>query len=134
MSTAHRPEPRPSESGFTLIEVLVALVLVAFSLSSIESLMAANTRTVRNLNEHLAMISVARTVETMIPDPGQRETGDSSGMLDGYDWRIDFRPFTAAGLRPSPTWAARTAVITVTSPSGAVFTFDTVRLSRNLTQ
>ena len=46
---------RKGTEGFTLVEVLVALAVVAISLSAIGSLVAVTVRGVRSVGGHLAL-------------------------------------------------------------------------------
>jgi general secretion pathway protein I len=119
-------------AGFTLIEVLVALAVVAVSLAAIGALMAATVRGSRSIDQHLALVETARAVEAGLPDRGDLAVGSLSGDMGGYRWRVDVAPciagFVDARL-PSP-WVPQTVVITVQSPAGPVLRVDTVRLRR----
>ena len=57
------PPPTDSrEAGFTIIEVLIALAIVAVGIVAIGSLMATNARGVRSLEQHVALMQATRTV------------------------------------------------------------------------
>jgi general secretion pathway protein I len=117
-------------AGFTLIEVLVALAVVAVTLVAIGSLMAATVRGTRSIDQHLALVETARAIETGLPDRGDLAVGSLAGDMDGYRWRVDVLPFVASFVDarlPSP-WVPQTVVITVRSPAGPVLRLDTVRL------
>jgi general secretion pathway protein I len=119
-------------AGFTLIEVLVALAVVAVSLAAIGSLMAATVRGTRSIDQHLALVETARAVEAGLPDRGDLAVGSLTGDMGGYRWRVDVVPFVAGFVDarvPSP-WVPQTVVITVQSPAGPVLRVDTVRLRR----
>lgn len=125
-------ERRRTQAGFTLIEVLVALVIVAASLAAIGAVIATTVRGTRSLEQHLALVQTARAVETGLPKRGQLAVGSFSGEVGGHRWRVDVLPFTAAGIRPAQDspWFPQSIVIRVQSPSGAVLVLNTVRLSR----
>jgi general secretion pathway protein I len=111
--------------------VLIALAVVAISLSAIGSLMAATVRAMRQIDQRLALVETARAVETGMPD--RRELAASlSGDLAGHRWRVDVQPFIANFVDPrQPTaWVPQTVVIRVQSPGGAILEVDTVRLRR----
>ena len=55
---------RRSTAGFTLIEVLVALAVVAISLAAIGSLIAVTTRGARAVGLHLTLVETARAIVT----------------------------------------------------------------------
>jgi general secretion pathway protein I len=122
---------RPREAGFTIIEALVALAIVAASLAAIGALIATSTRGTRTLEQHVELIETARTVESALPKREQL-VGNFSGELAGHRWRVDVLPFTAGGIDPelpSP-WAPQTVVVTVRSPTGTAVQVATVRLYR----
>lgn len=121
-----------ADSGFTLIEALVALVVIAISLTAIELLVAANVRGSVAVDQRLSLLETARSVLAGLPDRGQLTLGDSTGELAGNRWRLDVLPFTANFVDPSrPTpWVPRALVVRVQSPDGEMLRVDTVRLQR----
>ena len=126
-------QARPSrQAGFTIIEALVALAIVAASLAAIGGLIAASARGTRSLDQHVALVETARAVEATLPRRDQLAAGEISGVLGGYPWRVDVLPFSAGGVNPlsqSP-WVPQTVVVTVRSATGAQFQLATVRLRR----
>ena len=50
----------PDDAGFTLIEALVALALVAVLLAAIGPLIASSMRGVRSVEQHGALVATAR--------------------------------------------------------------------------
>jgi general secretion pathway protein I len=121
-----------STAGFTIIEALVALALVAVILAAIAPLMAASHRGVRAVEQHIALVSAARSIENGLPDRDQLVPGTLTGELAGNRWRVDVLPFAASAIDGgSPSrWTPQTVVITVRSPSGAMLRLNTVRLHR----
>lgn len=119
------------EAGFTIIEVLVALALVAVSMVSIGSLMATNTRGVRSLERHVALMQAARAImATGIPPRAELRPGTSSGRTDDYRWTVEVEPLGGGWTVPNADvpWAPELVRVRVTSPTGAVFDIRTVRL------
>jgi general secretion pathway protein I len=118
-------------SGFTIIEVLVALALVAVVIVAIGSLMATNARGVRSFEQHVALTQAARTAMTTgIPPRAELHAGTSSGQADGYRWAVDVAPLGGQWSAPpadSP-WLPQLVRVRVQSPSGAVSDIRTVRL------
>ena len=117
--------------GFTLIEVLVALSVVAVTLAAIGSLIAVTTRGARAVSGHLALVETARAIMTGLPERGELGPGNFSGETAGHRWRVDVLPFYADFVDPQKTeWVPQTVVVRVQSPSGPILQINTVRLRR----
>ena len=124
-----------SEAGFTLVEVLVALSVVAVSLAAIGSLIAVTTRGVRAVGGHLDLVETTRTIFTGLPDRNQLVPGNLAGEIGGHRWRADVLPFYADFVDPEGgNWIPQTVVLRVQSPTGPVLQVNTVRLRRRPTQ
>jgi general secretion pathway protein I len=115
-----------------LIEVLVALSVVAVALTSIGALIATTVRGTRSLDTKLTMIETARAVMTALPDRRALKPGNLAGEMQGHRWRVDVLPFNFRNLDPGlPTpWIPQTVVVSVQSPNGPVLQISTVRLRR----
>ncbi len=135
MSAAARVETDDAVAGFTLLEVLVALAVLTVLLTSIGTLVAANMRGTRALDQHLALIATARAIEAGLPSASQAVDSPLTGDMNGQVWRVDYRPFTGGNVavRHASPWVPQTVTITVASPSGAKFRLETVRLQRRPT-
>lgn len=131
-SSTERPD-----AGFTIIEVLVALALVAVTIVAIGSLMATNARGVRTFEQHVALVQAARTaMTTAIPSRPELRPGASSGQNDGYRWTVDVMPLGGEWTVPNAEvpWLPELVRVRVRSPSGAVSDIRTVRLIRGQPQ
>lgn len=123
-------QPDPTVAGFTLIEVLVALAIVAVSLSSIGMLIAATVRGTRSIDSHLALLETSRAIEAALPDRDQLALGSFSGQRAQQRWRIDVLPFSGV-IRDPPqgsNWEPFVVVLQVRSPAGPVMQIPTIRL------
>jgi general secretion pathway protein I len=126
--------PSPTDrgdAGFTIIEVLIALAIVAVSVVAIGSVMATNVRGVRSLEQHVALMQAARTVMTAaIPARAKLGPGALSGQSDDYRWTIDVGPLGRDWAVPGAemAWVPELVRVRVRSPSGAVSDIRTVRL------
>src|SRR5262245_41030518 len=115
-----------------LIEVLVALAVIAVALAAIGSLIATTVRGARSLDTHLMLVETARMIATALPDRETFKPGNFSGELAGHRWRVDVLPFVFAGvdaaipIRRMPL----TVVLRVQSPSGPILQYNTVRRRR----
>ncbi len=132
MYRARAFEPRSTTAGFTLIEVLVALAVVAASLAAIGSLVATTARGNRSIEQHVALVETARAVEASFPGRDQLAAGDQSGEMAGFAWRVHVAPLFAVDSNSAepPRWLPQHVSVTVRAPSGAVLRIDTVRLQR----
>jgi general secretion pathway protein I len=121
--------PAPT-AGFTLIEVLVSIAVVAITIGAIGSVTATATRGVQTLEQHLALVETIRTVASTLPARDQPVPGSLAGEIYGHRWRLDAVPYTGGGIAPIPDspWFPETLKIRVQSPSGAVVGVETVRL------
>ena len=121
---------RRAAGGFTLIEVLVALAVIATLLTSIGSLIAASVRGARSIDQHFALVEIARAIETGLPTRGELQVGRLSGEVSGHRWNVEVRPYSANNVDPRlPTpWVPQAVSISVRSPEGAVLQVNTVRL------
>jgi general secretion pathway protein I len=123
-------------TGFTLIEVVVALAVVAITLTAIGAVTATSARGTRSLEQHLALVETTRIVAATLPRASQANPQASldglSGEILGHRWRISLAPFFGSGIYqvPDSQWIPQTVVVRVRSPSGAVYGFETVRLQR----
>jgi general secretion pathway protein I len=123
-------------AGFTLIEVLIALAVVAVTLTAIGSLMAATVRSTASIDQQVSLVETARAIEAGLPDRGDLAVGSFSGNRDGFRWRVDVLPFVAnfVDARLPTPWIPQAVVITVRSPAGRTLRIDTVRLRRGADQ
>jgi general secretion pathway protein I len=126
----HQPTDRP-EAGFTILEVLIALAVVAVSIVAIGSVMSTNTRGVRVLENHVALMQTAQTVlATAIPPRPQLVPGSRSGQLHDFRWQVDVGP-VGGDWDPGDAdvaWIPQLVTIRVRSASGATVDLKTVRL------
>ncbi len=131
MSLVRRlPTDRP-DAGFTIIEVLVALVVVAVSIVAIGSVMSTNARGVRALENHVALLQSAQTVfVTAIPPRKELAPGTLSGQLRDFRWQVDIGPVGSDWVVEGAdvAWIPELVKVRVRSPSGATVDLETVRL------
>lgn len=121
---------RRSESGFALIEVMVALVIVGILLTSIGALIASTVRATHALNDHVVAVEAARTVEMQLPERASLELGRFPGGTAAYRWTVDVLPFFTGGLAPQKPsrWTPQTVVVSVRTQGGTTVQVHTVRL------
>ena len=123
--------PARDAAGFTLIEVVVTLAVIAAMLLSIGSLVSVAVRGTHALDDHLVLVETARAIEAGLPDRNSLTVGTLSGERDGQRWRVDVQPFPGQLEAQAQTpWVPLTAAITVQTPDGTRLTVTTVRLGR----
>jgi general secretion pathway protein I len=125
-----RSKPAPGSAGFTLIEVVVTLAVIAAILASVGSLVSVAVRGTRALDDHLVLVETARAIEVGLPDRDNLRVGTLSGERSGQRWRVDVSPMPVADLQSPTPWIPLTATITVQSPGGTRLQVTTVRLGR----
>jgi len=133
LSPAVPPPIDGREAGFTIIEVLIALAVVAISVVAIGSVMSTNVRGVRLLEQHVTLTQTARTIMTAgIPPRAELGPGALSGQMDDYQWKIDVGPLDGDWAVPGAdvAWIPALVRVRVRSSSGAVSDLRTVRLMR----
>jgi general secretion pathway protein I len=136
LSHAPRSERPRADAGFTLVEVLVALAVLAVTLSAIGALIATTVRATHAIDNHITLVETARAVETALPDRGQLAIGNFSGERADHGWRVDVLPFIAPNVdqRQATPWVPQRVVIRVQSPAGPIVQVETVRLRRREAQ
>ena len=132
MSRSLHRKTRNRSAGFTLIEVLVALAVVAASLAAIGSLVAVSMRGAQGIGQRLAFRETLRALVTSLPDARDLDAGTKTGVSAGFRWRLDIAPFVATFVDPQAAtqWQPEAVVITVRAPSGQQLQINTIRLRR----
>jgi general secretion pathway protein I len=123
--------PARGAAGFTLIEVVVTLAVIAAILASIGSLVSVTVRATHALDDHLVLVERARAIEAGLPDRNTLAVGTMSGETDGQRWRVDVQPFGGQlDAQATSPWVPLTAAITAQTPDGRRLIVTTVRLGR----
>jgi general secretion pathway protein I len=119
------------EAGFTLIEALVALAIVAAVLGSIGAVIATTVKGTRGIDQRLALSGTAETLLAALPARTLLKPGRQSGELAGHRWRIDVSPMNVPVANDAPQ-TGRFIPLAVTmrlqAPGGPAIQVTTVRL------
>jgi general secretion pathway protein I len=117
-------------AGFTLIEALVALAIVAAVLASIGAVIATTVKGTRSIDQRLALIGAAETLLAALPARNLLKPGSQSGELAGHRWRIDIAPLNMAVREVSQTspFVPLAVVLRLQAQSGPAIQVTTVRL------
>ncbi len=132
MSRSINPRNSGSDAGFTLIEALVSLAVLAISLAAIGGLAASSSRSGVYVERHLAEVETAQAIVAGMPDRRDLAVENLTGEMAGHRWSLDMAPMIGAYVDPkaASAWTAQQIVLRVQSPSGALLRFDTLRLVR----
>jgi general secretion pathway protein I len=121
-------------AGFTLIEALVALAIVAAVLSSIGAVIATTVKGTRVIDQRLALTGAAETLLAALPARNLLKPGRQSGELAGHRWRIDVAPMNLAGEAEASdapqtrNFVPLAVTVRLEAPDGPVLQIVTVRL------
>jgi general secretion pathway protein I len=118
-------------AGFTLIEALVALAIVAAVLSSIGAVIATTVKGTRSIDQRLALTGAAETLLAALPARNLLKPGRQTGETAGHRWRIDVAPMDApvAGSPPQTLRFVPLAVsMRLQAIGGPAMQITTVRL------
>lgn len=135
-SVCLRPRSRPQGTGkrgsrgFTLIEALVAIVVLALSLSALMSAHNTALRGATAVDEHLqarllAQSQLAQWSQSRLP------LAPSQGRSGRFGWTVSVAPFTGAGAPPpqaSGDWTLHEVSVTVTWAPNRQIRLSTLRL------
>lgn len=120
--------------GFTLIEVLVAFLILAFSLGALFSLFSGSLRSVRLGEDYAHATALARAQLARLDADGIDGQGIEAGEADGgYRWFMEFAPLPESAAR-SGAGEFEPLTVTVTVSWGPLdnrsLSLSTVRLAR----
>jgi general secretion pathway protein I len=102
---------RPShQSGFTLVETLVALAIVALSFAVLLRIVSDNLDRTRRARDEATASSLVQSVLAQA-ETGTPSTGTTSGRFaDGFGWRLQVMPYEGA----LPDWQVGAVTIAAT--------------------
>jgi general secretion pathway protein I len=118
-------------AGFTLIEALVALAIVAAVLGSIGAVIATTAKGTRSIDQRLALSGTAETILAALPARTLLKPGRQSGETSGHRWRIDVSPMNVAVASDAPQtgrFVPLAVTMRVQAPGGPAMQVTTVRL------
>jgi general secretion pathway protein I len=139
-----RSDTRPprGSSGFTLIEVLVAISVLAVVLGAIGAVVGNTVRTIRSVDRRLPLLETAQSLIASLPARDALQPGTQSGTSGEFKWRIDAillnrtvpdnaaaaLSTAATGTPPKVNWMPLAITVRVQGSEGPPVRLDTVRL------
>ena len=139
-----RSEIRPPRgtAGFTLIEVLVAISVLAVALGAIGAVVGNTVRTIRSVDRRLPLLETAQSLIASLPARDALQPGTQSGTSGDFRWRIDAvllnrnvpdnaaaaLSTAATGTPPKVNWMPLAVTVRVQGSEGPPVRLDTVRL------
>jgi general secretion pathway protein I len=142
--------PQRGSAGFTLIEVLVAIAVLAVVLGAIGAVVGNTVRTIRSVDRRLPLLETAQSLIAALPAREALQPGIQSGTSGDFRWRIDavlLNPDAvllnlkvpdkaaaatgappAAGAPPKVNWVPLAITVRVQGSEGPPVRLDTVRL------
>lgn len=132
MRRAENSDTAANEAGFTILEVLIAIAVIAIVLGAIGGVVASTTRGVRSVEQHVALMETARSVAAALRSHEPLASGQASGELLGNRWQIGTSPLMDGPVvvDSQATWIPELMTMRVRSPSGAAVAIETIRLQR----
>jgi len=137
-SDTRRPRGSP---GFTLIEVLVAIAVLAVVLGAIGAVVGNTVRSIRSVDRRLPLLETAQSLIASLPARDALQPGTQSGASGEFRWRIDAIllnsnvPDKAAATTtgapdaaPKVNWVPLAITVRVQGAEGPPVRLDTVRL------
>ena len=116
------------EGGFTLIEALVALAIIATVLSSIGAVIGTTAKATRTIDQRLALAGAAETLFAALPDRSALKRGRQTGEIAGHRWRVDVAPLNAGEAALPERFVPLAITMRIQAPGGAAIQVTTVRL------
>jgi general secretion pathway protein I len=122
-----------ASDGFTLIEVVVAIAVLALVLGAIGSAVGTTVKTLRSVDRQLPLLETAQGLLASLPERNALRPGAQSGTTGAVQWRIDVAPLNGAvagtGTPVSAKWMPLLVTVSVQGRDGPPVRLDTIRLA-----
>ncbi len=119
---------RAKEAGYSLIETLVAIAIIAGALGVTAQVISSGARQTRAVEDRRLAILVAQSQMAAVGAAQNSRFGDSRGVTDGVRWRIAVKPWSSGVA--SPVRLEEVVVTTGLETGGDLFTLRTIRVAR----
>lgn len=123
---------RAKRSGFTLLEALVALALVAAFFATLAPFLFHARRIMDNAESRVAAHILLRTLLNAPFDRAHLANTTRGGVFNGLRWRIVVTPYAIdrAPADAADSWTAYRIVASVSAGRGQLISAETIRLGK----
>lgn len=125
-----RRHPWGGSDGFTLFEVLIAIVILALSLSALLPSFSGGLRGATVIDDHMRARILAQSVMAEFSQSRNPQPLTRQGQYDKFIWQLTVAPYDA-DVVPQPTWRLHRFVITVAWAPGRHVELETLRMMRS---
>jgi len=127
-----RSDARPprGDAGFTLIEVLVAIAVLAVVLGAIGAVVGNTVRAIRSVDRRLPLLETAQSLIASLPTRDALQPGTQTGTSGEFRWRIDavLLNRNVPDDAKAANWMPLAITVRVQGSEGPPLRLDTVRL------
>jgi prepilin-type N-terminal cleavage/methylation domain-containing protein len=115
--------------GFTLLEILVALTILAFAFGAVLRSLQSGAEQERIADTAMLRLLEARSrLDAAVAAPDFAEGIRTGAMPDGETWRLEVTPLTGSGREGSFAPRAFLVVLTMSDRAGELLTLRTIGL------
>lgn len=100
-----------SQRGFSLVEVIVALAIVALMLGAVYQVATGSVRSTERTDNYLRALTTAQSVLAQVSAQPVLQVGTTLGTSGGVAWSRSIKPYSA----PAPTPETRLYRVTVSA-------------------
>lgn len=95
-SSLRSPIPRSAQSGYTLLEVLVAFALLAIGLGVLLAILSGGVHAIARASQSTQASLYAESILDTLGADHRLQPGHSEGLFEGgrFRWTLDIEPFT----------------------------------------
>ena len=93
-----------ASEGFTLVEVLVALAVLAIVIGAIGEVVGTTVKGIRSVDRRLPLLETAQNLLASLPERAALQPGTQTGGSGDFRWRVDVVPLAIS--RPPPKTGA----------------------------
>jgi general secretion pathway protein I len=122
--------PPRGNAGFTLIEVLVAIAVLAVVLGAIGAVVGNTVRAIRSVDRRLPLLETAQSLIAALPTRDALQPGTQTGTSGEFRWRIDavLLNRNVPDDAKAAKWMPLAITVRVQGSEGPPLRLDTVRL------